>query len=52
MVENWVAIWSTGFKPTFLGEKFFEQLRGNQEKVISKVVLDNRIAQGEIDRDK
>ena len=32
---NWVATGLTGFQPTFLGQKFFEQLRGNQEKVVS-----------------
>lgn len=47
--RNWVASGLTGFKPTFLGEKYWNSFRSNQEKVISKEILTNRIQQSEID---
>ena len=49
--RNWVASGLTGFKPTFLGEKYWNSFRSNQEKVISKEILTNRIQQSEIDVD-
>ena len=47
---NWVASGLTQFKPSFLGQKYWSQLRNNQTKVASAAVKENQIEQGSIDR--
>ena len=47
---NWVASGLTQFKPSFLGQKYWSQLRQNQTKVASAAVKENQIEQGSIDR--